>query len=180
MDIFAHAVYGSTVCSRSGIAGGRIGNRGRHWITDWTVWCAALFGILPDVISMGLPFLAFWHAGMQHNFFRELSDSDIVCYRYMHSLVVALAAVCLVRLAWKPLFIPSLAWPLHVVMDSVTHGAGKFQTTIFYPLSTWSPEGVRWWQHPELITAYWLVLPTIWLALWAWRHWSDSAGRSRP
>jgi hypothetical protein len=109
-------------------------------------------------------------AGAQGNFFRGFEGTGIVCYRYMHSLIVALAAVGLLRLAWRPLFIPSLAWPLHVVLDALTHGTGKFQTTIFYPLSTWGYDSVRWWQHPEIVLAYWLFLPVIWLGLWAWRR----------
>jgi hypothetical protein len=117
VDLLAHVVYGATVCSRTGLAGGAI-----------------------------------------------------LRYRYMHSLLVALAASGLLRLAWKPLLIPSLAWPLHVAMDALTHGAGKYQTTVFYPLSTWSPEGVRWWQHPELVAGYWILLPVLWLALWLWRR----------
>ena len=169
MDLLAHAVYGATVCSRTGLAEGSKGT-GRPWISDWTVWCAAAFGILPDVVSMGAPFLTFLAAGAQGNFFRGFEGTGIVCYRYMHSLVVALAAVGLLRLAWRPLFIPSLAWPLHVVLDALTHGTGKFQTTIFYPLSTWGYDSVRWWQHPEIVLAYWLFLPVIWLGLWAWRR----------
>ena len=169
MDLLAHAVYGATVCSRIGLAGGSKG-AGRLWISDGTVWCAAAFGILPDLVSMGMPFLTFLAAGAHGNFFRGFEGTGIVCYRYMHSLVVALTVVGLLRFAWRPLFIPSLAWPLHVVLDALTHGAGKFQTTIFHPLSTWGYDSVRWWQHPEIVLAYWLFLPVIWLGLWAWRR----------
>lgn len=173
MDVFSHALYGATVCSRTGFAGGRRGTpgrAGRHWMTDWTVWVAALFGVLPDVLSLGLPFLPYWFAGRPHEFFRDVGPDIITRYRYMHSLLVALAAAGVLRLVWRPLGVPALAWALHVAMDSVTHGAGKFQTTVFYPLSTWSPNGIRWWEHPWFILAYWLLLPVLWLGLWAWRR----------
>jgi hypothetical protein len=173
MDLLAHAVYGATVCSRTGLAGGSKGSTGvakRHWITDWTVWCATLFSILPDAVSMGTPLVSFWSAGMQGHFFRDIGDDAILRYRYMHSLIVALAASSILRLMWKPLFVPSLAWVLHVVMDALTHGTGKFQTTVFYPLSIWSFDGIRWWQHPEVVLAYWLLLPVIWYGLWTWRR----------
>jgi hypothetical protein len=169
MDVFAHAVYGATVCSRTGMAGGSKAH-GRRWIADWTLWTAALFGILPDALSMGLPFLAFWQAGMPDNFFHNFGGEDIVRYRYAHSLIIALAVSLALRLAWKPLFIPSLAWPLHVVMDAFTHGPGKFHTTLFYPLSDGGPNGIRWWEHPYLVLAYWLALPAIWLGLQIWRR----------
>jgi len=169
MDVLAHALYGATVCSRTGLAGKSKGAAGRRWTADWTVWCSAVFGILPDVLSLGPPMILHAFSG-GGNFFHAVEDPTLIAYRYMHSLLVALAAAGIVRWIWKPLFVPSLAWPLHVLMDSVTHGAGKFQTTLFYPLSSWGFDSIRWWQHPEIVLAYWLVLPAIWLGLWAWRR----------
>ena len=169
MDLVAHAVYGATVCSRTGLAGGLKG-AGRHWIKDWTVWCAAVFGILPDVVSMGVPFFAYLAAGAQGNFFQGIEGGGIVGYRYMHSLVVALAVAGVLRLLWNPMFVPSLAWSLHIVIDALTHGAGKWQTTIVYPLSEWGFDSLRWWQRPDVVLAYWLFLPLVWLGLWAWRR----------
>jgi hypothetical protein len=173
MDILAHALYGATVCSRTGLAGGAAGapgSAGHQWTRDWTVWVAALFGILPDIVALGPPLLAFVQAGMPGNFFRDVGGGDLVCYRYMHSLIVAFAVAGLLRLTWKPLFIPALAWPLHVAMDALTHGAGKFHTTIVYPFSTWGFDSIRWWQHPEIVLAYWLLLPVIWFSLRRWRR----------
>jgi len=112
MDLLAHALYGATVCSRTGFAGGSKGaprGAGRPVITDWTAWTAALFGILPDIISMGPSFVAFWQGGMEGNFFRDLPDSAIVYYHYTHSLIVALAVSGVLWLVWKPLFVCSLA-----------------------------------------------------------------------
>ena len=169
MDVLAHALYGATVCSRTGLAGRTEGTAVRPWMADWTVWCSALFGILPDAFSLGPPMIACAING-GGNFFLTIDETTLMTYRYMHSLLVALAAAGIVRWIWKPLFVPSLAWPLHVLMDSVTHGAGKFQTTLFYPLSSWGFDSIRWWQHPEIVLAYWLVLPAIWLGLWAWRR----------
>lgn len=129
-----------------------------------------LFGVLPDLLSLGLPFLAFFFGDRGGNFFKDLQDTTLIRYRYMHSLLPTLLASGALRLVCKPLFVPSLAWPLHVVTDSFTHGVGKFHTTLFYPLSTWGFDGVRWWEHPGVILAYWLVLPVIWLGLWSWRR----------
>jgi len=53
-------LYGATVCSRSGLAGGSRGTGGRPWIADWTAWAAAVFGVLPDAFSLGLPLLSFF------------------------------------------------------------------------------------------------------------------------
>ncbi|MBU1692335.1 MAG: hypothetical protein KKC51_00050 [Verrucomicrobia bacterium] len=170
MDVLAHVLYGATMCSRTGLAGGRMG-AGRKWFADRTVWAAALFGLLPDALSMGLPFLLFWRGGMQGHFFHDFGGEALVHYRYAHSLLVALTASGLLYLWRKPLFLPSLAWPLHLLMDAFTHGTpGKFHTTLLYPLSLWSMDGLSWWRHPWLVAAYWLALPTLWLVLHVWRR----------
>jgi hypothetical protein len=170
MDLMAHALYGATLCSRTGLAGGAAGARGRRGIADWTVWCAALFGVLPDIVSMGPAFVAFGQTEALGHFFRDFDGPHLVLYRYMHSLLVALAAAGLLRLAWRPLGVPALAWTVHLVMDALTHGTGKFQTMLFYPLSTWALDGIRWWRHPGLVLAYWALLPGLWLSLRRWRR----------
>lgn len=174
MDFLAHALYGATVCSRSGLAGGRTGagrteGRGRRRM-DWTVWAALAFGVLPDAVSMGPPFLAFLLAGAPGNFFHDLGGTDMIAYRAMHSLVVALCAAGALRACVRPLALPALAWPLHVVMDAVTHDDGKFGTTLLFPFSTWSIPGIRWWEHPGVVWGYWLALPVLWVGLVAWRR----------
>ena len=177
MDLLAHAAYGATLFSRTGLAGGLRGARPSraHWFLDWTVWCAAAFGILPDVVSMGPRFLAFLAQGAQGNFFRDFGGDGIIVYRYMHSLLVALAIAGVIRWIYRPAFMPALAWPLHVVMDALTHGAGKWGSPLLYPVSEWSLDSVRWWQHPGLVLAYWLALPCIWLTLWGFRARNEHA-----
>ena len=95
MDIFAHCVYGMTACSRSGLAGGRKGS-GTSWFRDRSVWWAAGFGLLPDLASLGFPFLLFLFAGMPGNFFRDLNPDWLISYRYAHSMLTALvvAIIC--------------------------------------------------------------------------------------
>lgn len=173
MDIFAHAVYGATICSRTGLAGGSRGVSERPpspWISDGTLWLGVIFGVLPDVASMGPAFVAFLRYGSNGNFFRELGPDALTAYRIFHSLVISLGFVLLLRLARSELLVPACAWPLHVVMDAFTHGTGKFQTPIFYPFSTWGFDSARWWEHPRLMLGYWVALPVIWTLLWSWRR----------
>ncbi|MCE9612742.1 MAG: hypothetical protein K8T26_00610 [Lentisphaerae bacterium] len=169
MDILAHAVYGATVCSRTGLGGGRQGG-GQPWWRDRTIWLALGFGVLPDAVSMGPSFVAYCMAGMPDNFFHQFGGNGITLYRCMHSLVIGLAAVAILRVARKGLALPALAWPLHVAMDAVTHADGKFGTTVLYPFSTWMFPGVRWWEHPGVVWGYWLALTPIWMGLMVWRR----------
>ncbi|MBN1268834.1 MAG: hypothetical protein JXB04_04545 [Kiritimatiellae bacterium] len=180
MDLLAHALYGATACSRSGLAGGRKGRGGGRLFADWTVWCAVLFGVLPDLVSMGIPFLLWMGGAAEHfgYFFRDFGGQGLVLYRYVHSLLVALLAAGLLRLTWKPLFIPSLAWVVHIVTDALTHDLGKFRTMLFYPLSDWAFEGWPWWRHAGVRLTYWLILPATWLVLWALRRGQAHPGAS--
>lgn len=164
MDIFAHCVYGMTACSRSGLAGGRKGS-GTSWFRDRTVWWAAGFGVLPDLASLGLPFLLFTFAGMPGNFFRDLNPDWLISYRYAHSMLTALVVVAIVRFVRSDLFVPSLALPLHVVADALTHSNGKFQAPLFHPLSNWTVEGIAWWRHGWVIWLYWSLPVIAWAFL---------------
>jgi hypothetical protein len=139
------------------------------WTRDRTVRWAALFGVLPDLLSMGIPFLMFAANGASghglRDFFHGLDGPTLIGYRLAHSLLTALLVSAVLRLARRPLFIPSLAWTLHLLMDALSHGLGKYQTTLFYPLTDWALDGIRWWMHPGLVLAYWAALPAIWTAL---------------
>ncbi len=173
MDTLAHVVYGATLCSRSGLAGGLntpTGAGGRiRWYRDWTVWAAVFFGILPDLVAFGPHALAYGlnGGGGQAVYWRSIQADTMVRYYWMHSLVLSLSVASLLRWRRKAWFVPSLAWSVHIIMDALTHGSGRFQTTIFYPFTTWGLDSIRWWEHPRLIQVYWLFLP----ACWAWLAW---------
>jgi len=174
MDLLAHALYGVTGCSRLGLAGGREGLRARRWYREPTVWWSAMFGLAPDIVSMWVPFAVHVMTGPEEHFFHHFGGNWLVVYRAVHGLVVA-AAVSAALLVWRrSLFVPSLAWTLHVLVDAVSHGQGKFQTMLFYPLSEWGIPGFSWWRTPWLFLSCWGVLAITWLALVLWRR---TAGR---
>lgn len=177
MDILAHALYGATLFSRAGLAGGRRGapRSAGPFGWDWTVWAAVGFGVLPDMASIGVVFIKGMLQGMPPSF-PAIPPQVFVLYHSTHSLLMAGVLVLLLRLVARPLAIPALAWPLHLLMDSVSHGDGRWQTLLFYPLSDWHFDGLNWWQHPQLILLYWGVLPILWLGLFLWRRFG--AGRT--
>ena len=171
MDILAHAVYGATLFSRTGLAGGRAvtgSTRSSYWC-DWTVWAAMGFGVLPDLTSIGATFIQMLIRGDQPSF-HGLPPHVFTLYHYSHSLITASLVLLVLWLIARPLTIPALAWPLHIVMDSVSHGEGRWQTLMLYPVSDWHLHGVNWWQHPGLMMFYWGVLPVLWAGLYVWRR----------
>lgn len=173
MDTLVHAVYGATLFSRTGLAGGLRGPadiQGRRIEFDWTVWAAFGFGLLPDIASLGIHFAQTMLNG-QGVSFHGIPEYVLELYKLTHSLVLTLAVLGPIRLIWKPLFIPALAWPFHLVLDIFTHPLGLFQTPFLYPVSDYAFDGMAWWMHPWFIRAYWGLLPILWLGIALARRW---------
>lgn len=167
MDFLAHGLYGATLCSRTGLAGGRRG-AGCRWTRDWTVWAGLGFGVLPDLVSPGVPFLCMLLAGEPPSF-STVPPAVFQLYHFSHSLLTAAAALLLLRLLARPLVVPALAWPLHIVADAISHGPGHWQTLLFHPLWDWRFDGIDWWRHPGVMLSYWMLLPLLWAAV-AWQR----------
>lgn len=168
MDLLAHACYGATLCSRSGVAGGKTGLSGRRWYSDASVWWSVLFGLIPDMISMWLPFALFWFGDAHGNFFRWFDGAWLDVYRLSHSLLIALLVSAILFLVSRKHFICSLAWAVHIVCDAITHGSGKFRTMPLYPVTEWSIEGVPFWRSVWVAPVYWSVLLSLWLFIMIW------------
>ncbi len=153
MDTLTHALLGAALCSRTGLAGGRRGPvnplDGRPRVWDWTLGAALFFGILPDLASIGLHLIYHilrhgdmgWHA---------IPPFIFTLYNLTHSLLIAGVCVLAAALWLRPWAAPMLAWPVHILTDTLTHGAGRFATPIFFPLSDYRFSGVNWWQTPWL------------------------------
>ena len=168
MDILAHALYGATFFSHTGLAGGRRAPRG-PFTGDWTVWVAAGFGALPDLSSIGVTFAQMLLNGDSISF-HHLPPYLYVLYHSTHSFLVAGLLLALLWAVARPLAVPALAWPLHIVMDSFSHGDGRWQTMMLYPASEWHYHGINWWQHPGFMACYWGLLPLLWTGISLWRR----------
>ena len=179
MDTLAHAMYGATLFSRTGLAGGLRGPvnaQGKKIAIDWTFWTAFGFGLLPDIASIGIYFTQSALNGDGISF-HALPAYVFVLYKLTHSLVVAFIGLGLIRLFWKPWLLPALAWPLHICMDIFTHPLGRFQTPFLYPLSDLAFNGISWWRHHWLMWVYWGLLALIWLGIVMARRWRTSKAK---
>ena len=167
MDTLVHGVIGAALCSRTGLAGGRRGpvdRKGRRQFFDGTLWLAFLFGVFPDLASLGVHFMMDLFAGNGVRW-HGIPDFIFVLYRLTHSLAgIALCYGLLV--GWKrALWLPALAWPIHVLMDVPTHGDGRFITPLLWPFSGWGFSGWSWWQFPSVFYGSWIVAGLLWLAV---------------
>ena len=76
--------------------------------------------------------------------------------------------------AWRrALWLPALAWPVHVLTDVPTHGSGPFLTPLLWPFSDRGFAGWSWWQHPWLFYGGWILVGLLVLAVVALRLWRD-------
>jgi len=111
---------------------------------DWTMFAAAGFSILPDLVSVGIYFLNLIF-NSQTPSFHHLPTYVFNLYNATHSLLIAGLVSLILLKAWKPLFVPSLAWGFHIILDIFTHGLGRFQTPFLWPLSDYAFAGLNWW-----------------------------------
>ena len=183
MDTLVHGAIGAVLCSRTGILGWRLGpvdEKGRRKFSDWTLWAAFLFGVFPDLASLGI------HFGMDMILgngvrWKEIPDFVFTLYNVTHSLFGM--AVCIGLLAWwkRALFVPALAWPLHVLMDVPTHGHGIFMTPLFWPFSERGFAGWNWWLYKGIFYGSWTFAFGLWLAVVAMRlSWKGKKGSNLP
>ncbi len=172
MDSLTHTFIGAALCSRTGLAGGLRGavrRDGSSRLLDWTFWAALFFGAFPDAFSLGIYLIprvfmsghAMWHGIPPYIF---------TLYRLTHSLVIVLGVILLVGWLCRPLAVTMLAWPIHILTDVFTHGAGIFQTPLFYPVSSFRISGVNWWEHPVITWTGWLLTAALWIGILCFRY----------
>ena len=161
MDTFAHGLAGALIFSRSGYVGLFIGRDNpdvklRHF--DWTIPSAALFGMLPDLMSFG--YVAVKHmtgGGRGRPPFEIIPDWVYTAYNLTHSLLIVAALVLLLFLVNRWLGISVCAWLWHVICDIPTHSKAYFPTPFLYPLSDFTVDGVSF-MRPSIFISYWSFL----------------------
>ncbi len=164
MDTLAHIVSGMLLCSRSGIPGGRDGavdSDGHRKRFDWTLWAAGGFAAMPDFLSFGILFIQRTMTGGMPGAKPELHEiPSYVFFNYQctHSLLIAGLVTALVWWKLKPLRLPILAWPLHILCDIPMHSREYFPTPVFYPLSNYTFDGWSFGQYHAIIYSYWIII----------------------
>jgi len=152
MDILAHGLWG----------GFAIGWKKRFGL-------AFLFSVAPDVlwsvstlIEVGVLFIV--NSGdLRGVRFPGLWTDNV--YYCTHSLIIIGAIWLVLWFTRRKIAIPFLAWPLHILIDILTHGTGRFPTLFLFPLSDYAFDGIRWQQHWFMIANYTglLVVALAWI-----------------
>jgi membrane-bound metal-dependent hydrolase YbcI (DUF457 family) len=130
MDILSHTLWGKAL----------FGYRGRPWL-------AAFFGACPDLFSLGILLII---RIVKKTYAPGPPPLDIIpgwiflLYNITHSFVIAFIIIGLVWFWKKDVAFSMLAWVFHICLDFPFHTKYYFPTKLFWPLSDFFIDGVRW------------------------------------
>jgi len=136
MDTLSHALWGK----------GLFGYRGYGKT-------AIFFGAMPDLLSFGLLFFVNLVSSGKQKFgapkLEDIPDWLFFNYDLTHSFVIAFIFIFITYLFNKSLSFAMLAWPFHILLDFPFHSKAYFPTKLFYPLTSFSFDGIPW-SNPEV------------------------------
>ncbi len=123
-------------------------------------WLAALFGIVPDLLSFGMLFVINIFTG---KFFGRPELSSVPSfvtksYNFTHSLIIFSIILLIIYLITKKVYIFLLGWPLHILLDIPSHTNKFFPTPFLFPISGYTFSGVSWANPIFMIINYSLLI----------------------
>lgn len=133
---------------------------------------AFLFGVAPDLCSFGALMAIRIVTG---TFVPGKPPIETIpgwlytAYDFSHSLIVIGAIWIVLRFTTRELWVPFLAWPLHILCDIPTHSQAFFPTPFLFPLSDYTFNGFSWAQRWFMILNYSCLLALA-LAWIVYRH----------
>jgi len=136
MDVISHGLWGS-------LAFGRKNKK--------SFWLAFLLGMLPDLLSFGIYFIAvFLKFNPAPSFHMEPPQDNFipqyvhVLYAISHSIIIFAILFGLLWFIFKRPVYEFLAWGLHILFDIPTHSYAFFPTPFLWPLSGFQINGIPW------------------------------------
>ena len=91
-----------------------------------------------------------------------------------HSLIAFSIIFILVWLLRKSIFLPLVAWGIHIIIDIPTHSIELFPTPFLWPLSNFKFDGIAWDTPVVLITN--AVLLLVLYGLWFMKYRQSKKG----
>ena len=118
------------------------------------LWIPLLFAAIPDSTSWGVWFVQIIATGKFRetfkNFRKRPPDFSALprwiwtLYGASHSVFSFAAVFVVLSLITGTIFVPALAWGLHILMDIFTHSREFLGTPFLWPLSDWKFPGFSW------------------------------------
>ncbi len=118
------------------------------------LWLPLLFGAIPDISSWGILFIhllakgklksTFMKRDWKHPDFSDLPKWIWTLYGATHSIFSFAAIFAILSLATGNIFVPALAWGMHILFDLPTHSREVLGTPFLWPVSDWKFPGFSW------------------------------------
>lgn len=147
MDVFAHFLWTYVIFHKT-----------------QNPWLAAIFGVVPDLLSFGVLFVMntftgkSWLKGPPN--ISEIPSYVTKSYNFTHSLVIFLIIFLMIYLITKKFYIFLLGWPLHILLDIPSHTNKFFPTPFLFPISAYTFNGISWASPIFMIINYSLLAIT--------------------
>ncbi len=157
MDIFAHGLW-----SAAAARGVNLKEERRAIPVAW----AAFWGVFPDLFAFTYPFIraVVERISGVHGARPDFALASKL-YHISHSLIVFSAVIGAVWLVRRRLWLPMLAWPLHVLCDIPSHTRRFFPTPFLWPLSHYEFSGISW-GNPWFMLVNYTALGITYYVLW--------------
>lgn len=123
-------------------------------------WIAVLFGLLPDTISWGV-YLVYrlFTTGFQFGApdLGAIPGWVFTLYGLSHSLIISFLVILIVYFMARRIAIYMLAWPIAIVLDTLTHTRDFLPTPFLWPFEWYFP-GINWGTGWFMIINWGLIL----------------------
>ncbi len=111
------------------------------------LWIPIAFAAIPDVFSWGM---YLFHRILTGKFKFEKPNLQAVprwvwsLYGISHSIFVSGSMFLVISIMVGKVYIPSLAWLVHILFDIPTHSRQFLPTPFLWPISKWKFPGFSW------------------------------------
>lgn len=133
-----------------------------YFLADFFGITPDIFGFLVNAIVSLIYNIPLMDQTRQH-FNQQILGHVFVLYGLTHSLVIFAAVFLAVWVARKKMFLPLLAWGIHIVFDIPFHSAEFSPTPFLFPVSSFKFPGLAW-SNSYLVIINYSVLGILYLA----------------
>ncbi|MBT3445830.1 hypothetical protein HN450_03215 [bacterium] len=133
MDTLSHALWGK----------GLFGYRGSKY-------APFILGAAPDLIAF-FPFFIYklinglYFEAIERPRIETIPEWVFTLYDFSHSFLTGFTIILILYVLKRDTWcFAAFAWPFHTILDSLFHSKEFFATKIFFPLSSYSFDGISW------------------------------------
>jgi len=137
------------------------------------LWIPILFGAIPDATSWGIFFFQMIASGKLRSTWKEARHyerSDFLkmpqwlstLYGASHSIFSFAVVFGILTFITGEIFVPALAWGMHILFDIFTHSREFLGTPFLWPVSDWKFPGFSWGRWWFIVINWATIIFLIW------------------